>query len=109
EVGVNPFEHTTQWISGKFAATGAWPEQSSEHNLYNTSYLRLKTIELGYTIPFRLLDKIGIQMARFYVNAYNLLTIKDKDLISDPEHTSDTWGNAYPMAKSFSVGLNFKF
>jgi TonB-linked SusC/RagA family outer membrane protein len=109
EVGINPFEHTTQWIPGKFAATGAWPNTDSEHNLYNTSYLRLKTIELGYTIPFRLLNKIGIQMARFYVNAYNLLTIKDKDLISDPEHTSDTWGNAYPMAKSFSVGLNFKF
>ena len=109
EVGVNPFEHTTQWIPGKFAATGAWPNSGSEHNMYNTTYLRLKTIELGYTIPARITRKAGIQNVRVYVNAYNPLTIKNKKLVTDPEHTSDSWGNAYPLAKTFSFGLNLKF
>lgn len=109
EVGVNPFEHTTQWIPGKFAATGAWPNGSSEHNLYSTTYLRLKTIELGYTVPTRLSRKVGVQGVRVYVNGYNLLTIKNKDLVTDPEHTSDTWGNAYPIAKTFNIGINLKF
>lgn len=109
EAGVNPFEHTTVWIPGQFAATGAWPEQSSEHNLYNATYLRLKTIELGYTIPKSMLRKVNVQGLRLYVNSYNPFTLKHKNLISDPEHTSDTWGNAYPIALSFSVGLNIKF
>ena len=112
KIGVNPYEHTTEWIPGYFSATGsgtALPNSSSEHNLYNTSYLRLKTIELGYTVSAPLLQKVKIQGVRVYVNGYNLFTIKHKDLISDPEHTSDSSGNVYPIAKSFSVGLNLKF
>jgi hypothetical protein len=107
--GANPYEHTTVWIPGKFAATGSLADESSKANLYNTTYLRLKTIELGYTVPSSLLRKVNIQGLRIYANSYNALTIKNKSLITDPEHTSDTWGNGYPIAISFSIGANIKF
>ena len=109
EQGVNPYEHTTVWIPGQFAATGSLPNESSGHNLYNTSYFRLKTIELGYSVPRHLLQSVKVQEARVFVNGYNMFTIKNKNLIADPEHTSDSYSNAYPIAKSFSVGLNLKF
>jgi TonB-linked SusC/RagA family outer membrane protein len=103
----DPYNHTTQWKSGKFAYTGTMPDEWSEHNVYKSDYLRLKSLELGYTLPNHIIGKIGIKGARIYVNGYNLLTFKYVEL--DPEHNSDNWGNTYPLNRTFSIGANIKF
>jgi TonB-linked SusC/RagA family outer membrane protein len=73
----------------------------------NTSYLRLKSIELGYTIPRALLSKVGLQTVRVYVNGFNLLTFDHlkKDGLADPENINiQSW--RYPQTKSINFGLN---
>lgn len=104
---VDPFDHTTQWIRGKYAYTGHLSDENSEFNVRSTDYLRLKTLEIGYTLPKHLITKIGVQNIRIYANAYNLFTISDLEM--DPEHTSENYGNTYPLNKTYSIGLNVKF
>ncbi len=81
------------------------------------SYLRLKMVELGYTLPNSLLSKINIRNARIYVSAENLFTIT-KYSSYDPEvRNSSDHGNmgvdlittGLPLARVFSVGLNASF
>ncbi|MDR2919782.1 MAG: TonB-dependent receptor [Tannerella sp.] len=103
----DPYNHTTQWISGKYAYTGTMPDEWSEHNVYKSDYVRLKSLELGYTLSGNVINKIGIKGARIYVNGYNLLTFKYVEL--DPEHNSDNYGNTYPLNRTFSIGANIKF
>lgn len=104
---VDPYDHTTQWIAGKYAYTGSLPDENSKFNMHNASYLRLKSMEIGYTLPRKITSKVGIQNTRFYVNGYNLITWKHVEL--DPEHPNDSWGNIYPLNRTFSVGVNVKF
>lgn len=100
----DPYDPAQQWISGYYANTGSLPDVNSSFNSVNGAYLRLKSAELGYTLP-----KItGIKDLRIFVNAYNILTITKVKYI-DPEHTDDTYGYLYPLNKSYSVGLNLKF
>jgi hypothetical protein len=84
------------------------PDQNSMFRIQNTRYLRLKSIELGYTVPKYLVSKVGISNLRFYVNGYNLLTFCNMKYI-DPEHTSDTYGDIYPLNKTVTFGVNVKF
>ena len=86
--------------------------------LEDGSYLRLKNIQLGYTIPNA--EKLHISSLRFYLAATNLLTFT-KYTGLDPEMTVNAnstgegdrangidWGN-YPVAKSVTLGLNLTF
>ena len=75
--------------------------------LYDASYLRLKNIEIGYTLPDKWLHPAGISSMRVYVNAQNLFTITDVPQI-DPENTQQE-GWTYPQMKSFNVGLTLQF
>lgn len=104
----NPYDTNTQWVSGNYAYSGTVADGSSLFRIFNTNYMRLKSIELGYTLPKNITDKIGINGLRIYVNGYNLLTFTNMDYI-DPEHTSDMWGCSYPLNKSFNFGVNLKF
>lgn len=104
----DPFATNTKWIEGKYAYTGSRPDYWSTHNTVDATYLRLKNVELGYTIPQNLTKHVGISGLRFYVSAYNLVTFtKVKNI--DPEHTNDLWGYIYPLNKSVSLGLNVRF
>ena len=90
---------------------GSWPRLSGSNNrntqtfwLDNMSYLRLKNLQLGYTIPKRLLAKVGIDNLRIYGTGENLLTFtKFRGL--DPEKRAHS-NDAYPLNKSFSLGIN---
>lgn len=83
--------------------------QPSDFWLRNTSYLRLKNIQIGYTLPTDYLEKFKILKLRVFVNAQNLLTISDFKL-GDPER-NNTQSNiiAYPIQKIFTGGLNLTF
>lgn len=84
--------------------------QGSTLNTRSVSFLRLKNIELGYNVPTDLLSRIGIQSARIYVNAYNLLTFDKlkKDGLQDPEETNPQ-GWQFPQTKSVNMGVNVSF
>lgn len=78
--------------------------QSSTWWQRDGSYLRLKTAELGYTIPKSLTKKLKINTLRLYVNGLNLHTWSKFDFW-DPELGSAN-GAAYPIQKTFNFGLN---
>lgn len=71
-----------------------------------TSYLRMKNLQLGYSIPTILLKKISFDRARIFVSAENLFTLTGWKGI-DPEKNHD-W-DAYPTVKTYSIGLNVEF
>ena len=72
-VNDDPWNPNTQWVEGLYPATGHSFNTGST-GIHNTSYIRLKTLELGYTFPKVWMNKIGVKNLRVYVNAYNLLT-----------------------------------
>lgn len=75
--------------------------------LNNASFLRLKNVEIGYTLPTEVLSRLKLGGLRFYVNGFNLLTItKVKDY--DPEGNSGS-GQFYPQQRIINIGANLKF
>src|SRR5690606_9445822 len=78
----------------------------SQANTYwfrSTDYLRLKNIQLGYTFPSALVERISMKSARLYVNAINLFTF-DSFKVFDPE-TDNQDGTVYPQKKTFNIGV----
>lgn len=73
----------------------------------NASYLRIKTMQLGYTIPKNVLSKVKLGSARIYFQAENPVTWHDFPEGWDPEIS--TGGVYYPILKTFTFGLNLKF
>lgn len=91
--------------------------ETSSYWLRDASYLRLKNLEFGYTIPTNVLSKISLSSARIFVSGQNLLTFDKLDVI-DPEGPGDSGtyalGNSakgwfYPQQKIYAVGINVTF
>ena len=78
---------------------------SSDFYLYNASYLKLKNLQIGYTIPEKISKKALISRARIYVSGENLWTITNYPGL-DPEIGA---GVGYPTMRQYSVGLNVTF
>jgi TonB-linked SusC/RagA family outer membrane protein len=75
--------------------------------LRNTSFLRLKNLQLGYTFPHATISKLGINGLRIYASGFNLLTFTSlKDY--DPEGNNET-GYFYPQQKIYNIGVNVTF
>lgn len=104
----DPYSPTTQWVPGHFAYTGTLPDENSTFNNENGAYLRLKSVEIGYSLPARWIEKVGIRNFRVYANTYNLFTITKVKWV-DPEHPYDTFGYLYPLNKTVSAGLSLTF
>ncbi|MGZ9674967.1 SusC/RagA family TonB-linked outer membrane protein [Flavobacterium sp. GNP001] len=83
----------------------------SDFYLEKGDYLRLKLIQLGYSLPTKAISKIGASKLRFYVNAENLFTIT-KYTGYDPEIGGGVFGidkGIYPQARTFMLGANVQF
>jgi len=80
---------------------------SSTYFLQDRSYLRLKNVQLGYSIPTRLLRTLGISKLRCYFSADNLITFTKWQGI-DPEKDTDS-ADFYPLLKSYAFGVNIDF
>ena len=117
-VNDDPWNPNTQWVEGLYPATGHSFNTGST-GIHNTSYIRLKTLELGYTFPKVWMNKIGVKNLRVYVNAYNLLTFSGLDNI-DPERPGYQGGSNsgsssgilyynYPVNRTFNIGATIKF
>ena len=87
-----------------FPATNNRNYQKQSGYLQNAAYVRLKNIQLGYTLPVNLTKKIDIQKLRFYMSCENLFTVSGLKVdMYDPENL-DTGG--YPLNKAISFGLS---
>jgi hypothetical protein len=86
--------------------------------LQNGAYMRVKNIQIGYTLPTRLIQRVGIQKVRVYVSGENLFTFTKLTSVIDPEAFmgmntpqggSGSIGTAYPISKVYAVGVNLNF
>lgn len=85
--------------------------QCQSRYLMNGAYVRLKNLQLGYTIPSTITQKWGVTNLRVFASAENLFTITKMPHQFDPEmmSTSVAQSNGYPLQKTFAFGLNVTF
>lgn len=91
--------------------------RGSDMYLYDGAYLRLKNVQLGYTLPAQLTERIGMQKCRIYLSGQNLLTFS-KVKFMDPEITEfdsnlnnqgANSGRAYPTMVFYGAGIDITF
>lgn len=82
---------------------------TSDFFLYKADYFKIRSIQLGYSLPASLLRSVKIEKVRFFVNLENYFTFTDWPAM-DPETTPSTYDDVtYPLHKTASVGLNISF
>jgi hypothetical protein len=94
----------------KFATSNAVSSQQfSSKYIFENSFLRLRNVTLGYSLPKRWLKAMRFSDLRVYVQGENLFTVGEAvKRGTDPEQSvSGTTGNRFPTTKSFSFGLQF--
>lgn len=81
----------------------------SDFYIQDASFLRLKTLEVGYALPAKMMSKLKIQKLRIFLSGQNVLTFtKIKDF--DPERSTGlNTDRLTPLYKVFTTGLNLKF
>ncbi len=105
------------WSPNNPVSHAFWPRLSTENNASNYKkestwwlrdgrYLRLKTIELGYSLPKNTLRKVGLSNLRFYFSGLNLLCFSSFNLW-DPEMGDN--GLGYPLQRVYNIGVQFDF
>jgi hypothetical protein len=90
---------------------------SSTRYLYDGSFLRIRNVTLGYSLPTKGLNKLGIQRLRMYVAGQNLFMFSKVEGFGNPQGNSsgDNATNngvetgTYPLARNISLGLNLTF
>ena len=117
----DPFDPATQWIPGKWEAltattTGNMTSAATSRWRMDATYLRIKSLELGYTLPARWTKKVKLDNVRLYLNAFNLFTFCQEDVRGlDPERNeADNNGTytvdlTYPLMRSYNFGLEVTF
>ena len=107
------------WEKGVNEDNATYPRLTtlSNKNNYNSStlwaksgdFVRLTNIEVGYSLPAKVLAKIKLKQVRFFVNAYNLFSIDSmKQYNLDPE-VPDAGVSGYPVMKVYNTGVNVNF
>lgn len=111
------YDADSEWVPGKWPATrfnndvGAMYAESSVWRK-NASYVRLKSVELGYSISPAIIRTIGLSRLRVYANAYNIFTLANSFVKPfDPEKLEGIYsaGFTYPLTRSYNVGVNLTF
>jgi TonB-linked SusC/RagA family outer membrane protein len=90
----------------------------SDIYLFDAAYARLKNVQIGYTLPVSIAQKVHLKNARIYLTGQNLLTLSDVTFL-DPENTEfgnntsmgagANSGRAYPLPVFYGAGLNITF
>ena len=95
-----------------------WATLNNTYWLHKTNYVRLKSLQIGYTLPTRIVKRVGLQKLRVYVSGYNLLTYAPDMKNFDPEMGANTsakgsansiTGYNYPLERVVSMGLTVGF
>ena len=79
-------------------------QQSSSFWLRNGRFLRLKNLDIGYTLPKPMVNTIHLESVRIYISGQNLITWSPFKLW-DPELDSSQRGQIYPITRSFTAGI----
>ena len=103
----------------EYGDAAKWNYVPNNRYLLNAAYLRLKSLNLGYTLPQELMKKISIQKLRVYFNGENLLEFdKMGNVPIDPEldwvpgesaNDGRSFGRSYPYRRTLSFGLQLEF
>ncbi len=114
-LGANPDAYFPNPYAQYIGQNGKNYDYPTTRYLQNGAYVRLKNIQIGYTIPKSISEKVKISMARIYVSAENLLTHTNL-MMFDPEAFKGRTegyggrpGDQYPLSRVFSVGLSVNF
>lgn len=83
--------------------------QPSDFWMRSAAYLRVKNVQLGYSLDKSLLARLGVSQARIYLSADNLLTADRFWPGWDPEISANSNGAYYPQVKTYNVGVNLNF
>ncbi|UGU15482.1 TonB-dependent receptor [Sinomicrobium kalidii] len=86
------------WYESGTGATSFW--------IHNGAYLRLKNLNIGYSLPKEILESIGVSSVQLFFNGTNLFAISEIKEFHDPEQKNY---DSYPVMKTYSLGMNFKF
>ncbi|WP_158538626.1 TonB-dependent receptor [Chitinophaga skermanii] len=118
--GVKPL-HLERWTKENPNPNAKYPrlllsaDGKQNYNSYNSfwlfdaSYLRIRTITAGYTVPAKYSQKVGMSFARVYVAANNPFTFMFDDRLTDYDPEIPSGRGGYPGIKTWSVGVNVKF
>jgi len=111
----DPLDLNSAWIPGKYPALRFNDGGHSNYNknssywLTNMQYIRLRTFEVGYTLPKNLTEKAKLQKVRFYVNTYNLFSLDKLIKLGVEPEIMDENGLQYPQNKLVNLGINLSF
>jgi TonB-linked SusC/RagA family outer membrane protein len=107
------------WQAGVNESTALYPRLTTEANnhnyrsndvwLFDGDYIRLQSVELGYTMPGRVLSKVFIKELRFFVNGFNLISFDALKKFNLSAEYPDAGVTAYPETRVFNLGVNLKF
>ncbi|MFW6327338.1 MAG: SusC/RagA family TonB-linked outer membrane protein, partial [Bacteroidota bacterium] len=116
ETGLAEFIANDYWSETSQNPNASWPRlstyQISNNNKRNTmfmqngSFLRLKSVEVGYSLPQKITDVLNLQECRLYMSGTNLLLFSKFDLW-DVEMGGN--GLGYPIQRVFNFGINVSF
>jgi hypothetical protein len=76
--------------------------------LHKTDYIRLKSLQFGYSLPSTLSGRLGFQTARIFVSGFNLFTYSPDYRDFDPEGASGN-GTNYPLQRVVNGGISVTF
>jgi TonB-linked SusC/RagA family outer membrane protein len=113
----DPYDPKSQWIPGTFPALrsgfgGTTDGLTTKYWRINANYLRLKSMELGYTVPDKILRRARLSNLRIFANGFNLITFADPlAKFLDPEREEGAYAAdlTYPLMRSFNFGINLNF
>lgn len=111
-------QHLDRWSEANPNPNAAYPRlsinqqsnnlQPSNFWMVNAAYVRLKNIQLGYTLPTSWLKGTGLTGVSFFANGNNLITISKMPIGMDPE-SPETTQNTVPLLATYTFGVNLKF
>lgn len=104
---------TTERVDAKYPAItvdqirGSYNYAPSNNTKFNAAYIRMKNMQVGYSLPKSLLRKINIEKVRFYISGEDLFEIHNVPGGYDPENSG--YYGSYPFTRVFSFGTNIVF
>jgi TonB-linked SusC/RagA family outer membrane protein len=105
------YRATDRWTidnpNGSMPRADAWQPGNTTFFLYDATFIRLKTVELGYTLPKSMTSRIKLNTMRIYVSAFNALTWAKVIKWADPEINGNF--TAYPPQRVINLGVNLNF
>lgn len=102
--------NTNAYYPRVLVTSGGKNQRVQSRYMQNARYLRLKNLQVGYTLPNALTHRVGVSNCRFFISGENLLTFTPLNDLFDPETAfGGVGGNAYPLSETWSCGLSLTF